>query len=274
VPFLPKVLGFLGPRAVPIGASAVVHAAVLFTAVGHPAAARGEAEAGVAEVDVTGLEPAPLEEERAPQPQREEEHEASHSAHRSHTHPYPVPASHDWTPHDRRLVHVFAPPSLPTGPHEASPAPDVPAATEDPPHFAITVGGGGSHAPAGAPNAPSAVVPLHGESMGEGERASRGEASGEPVPEQSVSTPARLASGGAPAYPPEARALGVEASVALDLVVSASGAVETARALRRAGHGLDEAAIAAVRGYRFVPATRGGRAVRVRMRWVMQFELR
>ena len=44
-------------------------------------------------------------------------------------------------------------------------------------------------------------------------------------------------------------------------------------ALRRAGYGLDEAALQAIRAYRFSPALRAGHPVRVRMRWTIQFRL-
>ena len=95
-----------------------------------------------------------------------------------------------------------------------------------------------------------------------------------PLPEQNVSSPARLAQGAAPAYPPDAREDGVEADVPMEIVVSGAGAVESARVVQRAGHGLDEAALAAVRRFRFTPASKDGRPVRVRMRWTMQFRLR
>ncbi len=93
------------------------------------------------------------------------------------------------------------------------------------------------------------------------------------VSEQGVSSPARLARGGRPPYPPGARADGVEGDVVLELVLSSSGAVETARVLKGAGHGLDDAAVSAVQAYRFSPAMKDGHAVRVRMHWTMQFRL-
>ena len=47
-----------------------------------------------------------------------------------------------------------------------------------------------------------------------------------------------------------------------------------ARALTHVGYGLDEAALRAIRAYRFSPARRAGRPVPVRMRWSVQFRLR
>jgi len=288
---LQPVLGFLGARAVPIGASVVVHAAVIFTAVGHPAGAAADARADAVEVEVSTLTPVPDEAERE-KPPLDAPHEEPHAAAHHHTHPYPVPESHDWTPHDPSLVHTFAPaalplPASPTAPTpparietETETAPPPAAATAALPQFDMTVGAGapGTHGAvtSTAPTAPHAGGGVAGAGMPGAD-----DGADAPVPESAVTTPARLASGGAPPYPPEARAFGIEANVPLELVVSPAGVVESARGMggtggmaARAGHGLDEAALAAVRGYRFVPATRGGRPVRVRMRWVMSFELR
>jgi protein TonB len=93
------------------------------------------------------------------------------------------------------------------------------------------------------------------------------------VPEEGVSTPARLARGGAPLYPQLAREKGVEADVPLEIVISPSGAVESARALSHPGYGLEQAALQGVRSYRFSPAIQGDRPVRVRMRWTVEFRL-
>jgi protein TonB len=89
-----------------------------------------------------------------------------------------------------------------------------------------------------------------------------------------VEAPAKLASGAAPRYTAAAEAAGIEAEVPLEIVIDARGSVESARALSHVGYGLDEAALAAVRGYRFSPARRAGEPVPVRMRWVMRFQLR
>jgi TonB family protein len=65
----------------------------------------------------------------------------------------------------------------------------------------------------------------------------------------------------------------VEAEVKLELVVSTTGAVESVRVVRRAGHGLDDAAVVAARQFRFSPAAKQGHAVRVRMSWSVEFRL-
>lgn len=55
-------------------------------------------------------------------------------------------------------------------------------------------------------------------------------------------------------YPPDALAAGIEGTVSLLIEVDASGAVTKIEVLRGAGHGFDEAAVAAVSQFRFLPA--------------------
>jgi TonB family protein len=95
-----------------------------------------------------------------------------------------------------------------------------------------------------------------------------------PVPEDRVSVRARLLSAGVVVYPPRARAAEIEADVRLEIVVDRRGRVSHARPLSRPGHGLEAAALAALRGYRFSPALLGEQPVPVRMLWTVQFRLR
>jgi protein TonB len=88
-----------------------------------------------------------------------------------------------------------------------------------------------------------------------------------------VSTPPRLIGSIAPAYPPEAAAQGIESSVVVSFVVTTTGAVADVQLVKRAGHGLDEAALRAVQGARYLPARHGGRAVAVRKRITVSFAL-
>ena len=92
--------------------------------------------------------------------------------------------------------------------------------------------------------------------------------------EGEVNEPARLVTPGPLVYPAAARAAAIELDLPVEIIVDRSGRVTSARALRHAGYGLDEAALRAVRDYRFSPAKRAGRTVPVRMRWIMQFRLR
>ncbi|MEO6575623.1 MAG: energy transducer TonB, partial [Polyangiaceae bacterium] len=98
--------------------------------------------------------------------------------------------------------------------------------------------------------------------------------SNQPVPEAAVNVPARLVSSAPPIYPAAARAAEVEADVALELVLDSTGHVADAKVTRSAGYGLDRSALDAIRGYRFSPAQKDGRPVRVRMHWTVQFRLR
>ena len=100
--------------------------------------------------------------------------------------------------------------------------------------------------------------------------------SGEPAAfgEGEVTVPARLVAASPLGYPPAARQADVELDVPVDIVVDAGGHVVSARAAVRAGYGLDDAAVRAMRDYRFSPALRAGSPVAVRMRWTVQFRLR
>jgi protein TonB len=89
-----------------------------------------------------------------------------------------------------------------------------------------------------------------------------------------VDVPARLLSTSPLVYPPAARQAEIELDLPVEIVIETDGHVSAARALSHAGYGLDEAAVRAVRLYRFSPAIRAGLPVRVRMRWTMQFRLR
>ena len=77
-----------------------------------------------------------------------------------------------------------------------------------------------------------------------------------------------------PVYPDAARSDGVEGTVGLELIVDDAGIVENARIVRPVGHGLDEAALAAARGFRFSPAMKSGHPVHVRMAWSVEFRFR
>ena len=60
------------------------------------------------------------------------------------------------------------------------------------------------------------------------------------------------------AYPADALSEGREAQVLLRVTVDAQGGVSDAEVVEPAGHGFDEAALAAVKQFAFSPATRGG----------------
>jgi protein TonB len=244
-----------------VAVSVSAHAALFLAVPGHVGASAMKAEASApaeVEIEVAHVVDTP---EAAALPNRT----AEWPAHvHTHTHPYPVPPGHDATPHDPSLVHGSPAqrPSLsaPSAPGEATPAPT--AAPDATPRFTITISDGapGEHAAAGV--APSVSPGAGGTSDDDG-----------PVGEEAVDLPARLLRGEAPVYPADARADGVEADVGLELVVSREGSVESALVTRPAGHGMDRSAIAAAQGFRFTPAQKSGRAVRVRLSWTVRFRL-
>jgi TonB family protein len=64
-----------------------------------------------------------------------------------------------------------------------------------------------------------------------------------------------------PIYSAEARKLGIEGEVQVEVIFRASGQVQTTRVVKGLGHGLDEAAIHAAEQIRFKPAIQDGHAV-------------
>lgn len=77
-----------------------------------------------------------------------------------------------------------------------------------------------------------------------------------------------------PDYPPRARADDVTGYVTLSLLVGADGELQDLRVLESEPAGVfDEAAKAAMRQWRFDPATYEGRPVSVRVRQTLRFEL-
>jgi protein TonB len=76
-------------------------------------------------------------------------------------------------------------------------------------------------------------------------------------------------------YPAEARRRGWQGEVVLRVEVSAEGRADAVAILRSSGHAvLDEAALAAVRLWRFRPATRGGVPVAAPADVPVRFRLR
>jgi periplasmic protein TonB len=72
-------------------------------------------------------------------------------------------------------------------------------------------------------------------------------------------------------FPAEARALGIEGSVQLDLEVKADGTVGEIKVVKGLGHGLDEIAVDAMQKCVFTPAEQGGRSVPVRISYKYTF---
>ena len=77
-----------------------------------------------------------------------------------------------------------------------------------------------------------------------------------------------------PEVPDEFRSQSREAVVVVEVAISASGRVVDARVIKKAGFGLDEAAIAAARRTAFEPALQGDRPVAVKMQIPYRFKVR
>lgn len=74
-------------------------------------------------------------------------------------------------------------------------------------------------------------------------------------------------------YPPEARKAGIQGRVVMDLLIDGIGTVRQATLVSGPGYGLDEAALEAVKKFRFRPARVQDQAVAVRIRYAYQFVL-
>ncbi len=256
-------LNSLGGTLATLGLSGAVHAAVLLTPAGHGSRDQGPGEVAVS-VDAAEITLAAAE-VPAPEPTVAPPAGPGHtSTWPTHTHPYPVAADHDWTPHDPNLVHPHdMHPEAHANTTADAPAQAAPAltASDDTPRFTLAIGADDDDDAHGAVS-PSGTAPPHDD------------ARHEPLAQDAVDSQARLVTGLAPAYPDAARAEGIEGDVRVELVVDTSGTVESARVLGGVGHGLDEAALRAVRQFRFAPASKAGHPVRVRMAWSVQFRLR
>lgn len=83
-----------------------------------------------------------------------------------------------------------------------------------------------------------------------------------PAPTVGHSTPPRAVRTPPPAYPDALGCEGVGGRVDLRLTIEPTGRIGAVKLQKGSGHvQLDEAAIAAVRGWEFTPATRGGKPV-------------
>jgi TonB family protein len=76
-----------------------------------------------------------------------------------------------------------------------------------------------------------------------------------------------------PIYPEEARAKRIQGIVILVVLIDKTGIVKEATVLKRLPYGLSEAAVEAVRQWKFVPATKDGEAVDVAFNLTVNFRL-
>lgn len=94
-----------------------------------------------------------------------------------------------------------------------------------------------------------------------------------PVPSPPALTPPRLLETVDPAYPVDQLETGDEPVIAMHVTIEADGTVSEAHPEGEHLAGFDEAALEAVRSWRFAPATRDGVAIRSRVRVEVRFRL-
>lgn len=156
---------------------------------------------------------------------------------------------------------AVAPEPVPAPPPLTKPAPAVvalaPKVPESPALVAPAAGGSAREAPTHEPAPPAAA------------------ASGPAVAALLPRAAAPMASGNAPpVYPLAARRQGIEGRVILDVAVDAEGrAIEVTVATSSGSRLLDEAALKAVRNWRFTPASLGGTPIAARVQVPITFRL-
>ncbi|MBS2031119.1 MAG: TonB-dependent receptor [Deltaproteobacteria bacterium] len=97
-------------------------------------------------------------------------------------------------------------------------------------------------------------------------------ASGEPSTPGSVTRAPQVEQAAVAAYPPQALTEHLRGEVALQVDISESGQVLDVQVLKGAGHGFDEAAVEALKQFRFTPAQIDGKPASVRITYVYTFE--
>ncbi len=75
-------------------------------------------------------------------------------------------------------------------------------------------------------------------------------------------------------YPPEAAAAGIEGTVKLEITVDSQGVLTDVKVVGPAGHGFDEAALAAVRQFKFWPAVKNHKPIAIRVIYEYKFTLK
>jgi general secretion pathway protein A len=98
----------------------------------------------------------------------------------------------------------------------------------------------------------------------------------EQVPLSSDVTAPKILRASKPVYPYSAQLRRIEGTVIVSVLVSPVGDVEAVRILRSAGsnYGLDQAAVAAVKRWKFTPAVQNGKRVRVWVSYPILFKLK
>jgi TonB family protein len=77
-----------------------------------------------------------------------------------------------------------------------------------------------------------------------------------------------------PTYPETAREAGIGGVVGLEITIEADGTVSAAKVIRAAGFGFDEAALEAVKRFKFKPATKDGQPIASTVLFDQEFKIR
>jgi len=103
----------------------------------------------------------------------------------------------------------------------------------------------------------------------------RDEKAGKPKPKKrpKLTKPPQLIQAASPEYPKEAGKKGLEAAVKVRIKIDATGKVVDAKVVKPVGNGFDEAAVAAVRQYKFSPAEFDGKPAPITVETTIHFKL-
>jgi protein TonB len=190
--------------------------------------------------------------------------------------PEPEPPKEKPKPPEPKKKPPKPPPEAPPPPSNSEPQPDVP---EEPPLLATgismesTVKGSGGpsfrvgNTTYGDPNKekfvdPNKLKPYTG-----------GKKGWKPVRAAAISKGAVPIKKVKPKYPDKAYVAGVEGKITMRCQVRKDGTVRNARVIKGLGHGLDEAALAAVKKWKFSPAIKDGEKVDSEATCIVTFEL-
>jgi len=94
-----------------------------------------------------------------------------------------------------------------------------------------------------------------------------------PADDYMVSSMPRLKSEIRIPYPAQAKKEGVEGPVVMDLLIDNTGKVRKVDLIKGPGSGLNEAAVAAIQNFEFLPARIGEQSVAVKIRYTYRFVL-
>jgi periplasmic protein TonB len=188
--------------------------------------------------------------------------------------PPPEPAAAPQAPAPKQVTHLrsrvrAAPPAAADLPRQAAPPPDRPPIANNGP--AGPVFGVSMESTSQAGSGPSMPVGNSGGAVGAtDEEAEHGRGKGNglmaPVPAYQLTTMPLPQGRCVGKYTEEAKRAAIEGTVILDLIVSETGRVRDIRVVSGLGHGLTEAAIAALKECHFSPGEKDGQPVPVRVR--------